>query len=110
MLKRKKFSQSERDFIAHRARGCCEYCQTPHDYSPDTFNVEHIISLFENGTNDLFNLAFYCGGCNNRKRDKIKALDPETNILISLFNPRTDKWNEHFQWSDNFSIVVGITP
>ena len=110
MLKRKKFSQAERDFIALRAHNCCEYCLILHDYSPDSFEIEHIISLFEDGTNDSLNLAFSCGGCNNRKRDKIKAIDPETQIITSLFNPRTDKWHEHFRWADNFSIVEGITP
>jgi HNH endonuclease len=62
MLKRKKFSQSERDFISLRAQNCCEYCQMLHDYSPDIFEIEHIISLFEGGTNELINLAFSCGG------------------------------------------------
>lgn len=109
MPKRKKFSQAERDFITLRANGCCEYCQTLHDYSPDTFEIEHIISLFEGGTNELLNLAFSCGGCNNRKRDKSKAVEPDTQAITSLFNPRTDKWYEHFRWSENFSVVEGIT-
>ena len=51
MPKRKKFSQNERDFIARRAHGCCEYCKILHDYSPDTFEIEHIIALFVGGTN-----------------------------------------------------------
>ena len=67
MHKRRKFSLIERQFIEHRARGCCEYCKMLHDFSPDTFEVEHIISLFEGGTNELINLAFSCGGCNNGK-------------------------------------------
>lgn len=110
MLKRKKFSKHERDFIAHRARGCCEYCQMLSDFSPDTFEIEHIISLFEGGTNALLNLAFCCGGCNNNKRYKIKAIDPITGAIVYLFNPRIDIWAQHFEWKDNFSIVEGITP
>lgn len=110
MLKRKKFSQNERDFIARRAHGCCEYCKILHDYSPDTFEIEHIIALFVGGTNELINLAFSCSGCNNRKGYKIKAIDPISGIFVPLFNPRTDKWKENFEWTDNFSIVEGITP
>lgn len=110
MLKRRKFTPAERTFVELRAHGCCEYCKILHDFSPDTFNIEHIISLFEGGTNELINLAFSCGGCNNRKGLKIKAIDPITGTIVYLFNPRTDKWLHHFQWQDNFTIVEGITP
>ncbi len=109
MLKRRKFTPTERAFVEFRALGCCEYCKIPHDFSPDTFNVEHIISLYEGGTNELINLAFSCGGCNNRKGQKITAKDPISGILIALFNPRTDNWQDHFQWQDNFSTVGGLT-
>ena len=109
MLKRRKFSKTERDFITVRAHGCCEYCKILHDFSPDTFAIEHIISLFEGGTNELINLAFSCGGCNSRKGLKIMAIDPISGDTIYLFNPRTDKWKEHFQWTENFSTVKGST-
>lgn len=110
MHKRRKFSQIERDFIAHRAHGCCEYCQIPHDFSPDTFEIEHIISLFQGGTNELSNLAFSCSGCNSRKCFKIMAIDPMNGANVELFNPRADNWNKHFQWQENFTLVEGITP
>ena len=110
MLKRRKFTPTERAFVELRAHGCCEYCKMLHDFSPDTFNMEHIISLFEGGTNELINLAFSCGGCNNRKGLKIRAIDPATGAIVYLFNPRTHKWKDHFQWQDNFTIVEGITP
>lgn len=28
------------------------------------------------------------------------ALDPETDTMISLFNPRKQKWKDHFIWID----------
>jgi hypothetical protein len=110
MLKRKKYSPNERSFVSLRASGCCEYCMMPCDFSPDTFTLEHIISLFEGGNNDLINLAFSCGGCNNNKRQKIKAIDPITGEMVNLFHPRNDIWSNHFQWLENFTIVEGITP
>jgi HNH endonuclease len=88
MLKRRKFTPAERTFVELRAHGCCEYCKILHDFSPDTFNIEHIISLFEGGTNELINLAFSCGGCNNRKGLKIKAIDPIKGTIVYLFNPK----------------------
>lgn len=110
MLKRRKFPQTERDFIANRARGCCEYCQILNDFSPDTFEVEHIEPLSQGGTNDLGNLAFSCGGCNGRKGIRTMAFDAISGKNVSLFNPREQSWYQHFQWRDNFSIVEGKTP
>jgi hypothetical protein len=109
MLKRKRFTPTERNFIMLRAKGCCEYCQMLYDFSPDTFEIEHIISLFEGGTNELANLAFSCGGCNSNKYYKINAIDKQSNEVVALFNPRLDIWSQHFQWQENFSIIEGIT-
>lgn len=56
------------------------------------------------------NLALACGGCNIRKSNFTEAVDPMTNDLINLFNPRTDVWEDHFIWSQDFSQAEGITP
>jgi hypothetical protein len=109
MHKRRKFSIIERDFIEHRAKGCCEYCKILHDFIPDTFEIEHIIALIQGGTNELSNLAFSCSGCNNRKSSKIEAIDPESGEKVPLFHPRLDIWENHFNWKEDYSIVEGIT-
>jgi hypothetical protein len=33
-----------------------------------------------------------------------------TRQLAPLFNPRIDKWSEHFQWSEDDLHIIGITP
>ena len=95
--------------VIQRAKGYCEYCQLPASFSPNTFNFEHIIPLIKNGLTISSNLAYSCGGCNAYKKDKIQALDPLTSHLFPLFNPRTDNWAEHFQWSDDDFYIIGIT-
>ena len=30
--------------------------------------------------------------------------------MIALFNPRTQRWQEHFVWQQNGLYVVGISP
>jgi hypothetical protein len=30
--------------------------------------------------------------------------------LHPLFNPRQQKWGEHFNWSENFTRIIGLTP
>lgn len=96
--------------VVERAKDHCEYCLLPAAYSPNPFNFEHIIPLIKNGLTILLNLAYSCGGCNAHKKDKIQALDPLTRQLFPLFNPRTDIWTEHFQWSDDDLEIIGITP
>ncbi|MEO0043977.1 MAG: hypothetical protein RL329_3425 [Bacteroidota bacterium] len=110
MAKRYKFSQTARDFVAQRAQGICEYCQMPQDFVPDAYELEHIIPLVQNGTNELENIAYSCGGCNGRKRAKMTAIDPITLEIVRLYHPRNDNWEEHFQWRENFSIIEGISP
>lgn len=96
--------------VVQRAKGYCEYCLLPVALSPNAFNFEHIIPLILNGLTVLWNIAYSCGGCNAHKKDKIQALDPLTKQLCPLFNPRIDKWAEHFQWSDDDLYIEGITP
>lgn len=96
--------------VIQRAKGYCEYCLLPVAFSPASFNFEHIIPLIKQGLTILLNLAFSCGGCNAHKKDKTEALDPLTHQLMPLFNPRTNIWSDHFQWSDDDLQIIGTTP
>ena len=29
---------------------------------------------------------------------------------MRLFHPRRNTWSDHFQWSDDFAYIIGITP
>lgn len=109
-MSRRRFTPAERAFIIERARRYCEYCRTPLDFSPESFEIEHIIPISRDGSNEMENLALACGGCNIRKSHFIQAVDPVTNDPVNLFNPRTDVWEDHFQWSLDFSLVEGLTP
>jgi 5-methylcytosine-specific restriction endonuclease McrA len=107
MAKRKRFSETERILMARRAQNSCEYCKV---FVPDTFEIEHIIPLVQEGSNDLDNLAVSCGGCNNRKGAKTSAIDPLTRLEVPLFHPRQDIWREHFLWNSDFTQITGISP
>jgi HNH endonuclease len=110
MTKRRKFSDSDKQFVLIRAVGCCEYCLSRHDFSSETFAIEHIIPLILKGTHDLINLAFSYSGCNNRKNRRIQAVDPLTGKLVDLYNPRIDEWLNHFEWQNDCLIINGLTP
>ncbi len=49
-------------------------------------------------------------GCNSFKGARINAIDPLTQQLAPLFNPRQQTWEEHFSWSADYCEIVGQTP
>lgn len=101
---------NRRKTVILRARSRCEYCVCPASYSPDTFSIEHIKPRAKGGTSDLDNLALSCQGCNNRKHTKTEANDPTTGSVVSLYNPRQHTWYEHFVWSSDHLLIIGLTP
>jgi hypothetical protein len=72
--------------------------------------IEHIIPVANGGESSETNLWLSCPLCNRFKSDRISARDPETGIEVPLFNPRMQRWSEHFRWSDDGTRVVGLTP
>jgi Zn ribbon nucleic-acid-binding protein len=65
-----------------------------------SFHVEHIIPASRHGTSDFENLAWACPGCNLKKSDRLDASDPETGEVVSLYHPRTQRWDKHFLWDE----------
>lgn len=107
----KKYSISSliKEQVAERAKHLCEYCKCPRAYAPGPFDVEHIHPLSRNGSNNLDNLAYSCSGCNGHKYNKVEAIDPVRENNVALFHPRQNKWMNHFTWSNDGLLVIGIT-
>ena len=101
---------AQRQIIQERARGRWEYCQSPVGFSTAPFTVEHIHPKSLGGPTTLENLAFACAGCNGHKATKTRALDPETGAAVPLFHPRRQRWENHFKWSEDATLVIGLTP
>jgi len=99
-----------RQQVTERAGGGCEYCRSQAKYATQSFSVEHIVARIKGGTTTLDNLALACQGCNNHKYDKTEAYDPARGQLAPLYHPRHDSWDEHFAWSDDFTLLIGLTP
>lgn len=96
--------------VIERAEGRCEYCQSPANYTTESFAVEHVIPRSRDGSNEVDNLAFSCSGCNGHKYNKTEANDPADGKTVPLFNPRKQQWQKHFGWSDDYTQIVGLTP
>ena len=98
-----------RQQIIDRARNHCEYCQTPL-VIVITIEIDHIIPLSAGGPTQAANLCAACQSCNNHKLNFQEAKDPETDELVTLFNPRTQQWSDHFEWSKDGTLLHGLTP
>jgi HNH endonuclease len=96
--------------VRRRARYLCEYCHTAEQWQYVRFTVDHVRLLAQGGTNALDNLALACFHCNRRKADRLLATDPHRGEALSLFNPRQHMWSDHFIWSANGLIILGLTP
>jgi hypothetical protein len=92
---------------ARQRRG---YCLSPQHLVMARLEIEHTIPLAKGGTDDEANLWLACPICNGHKSDKTEAIDPETGAVVPLFNPRTQRWSDHFAWSDDGLQIVGQTP
>lgn len=101
---------AQRRKILVRAKWRCEYCRTPEPFVPNPFAVEHIIPFSIGGKTRLNNLASACLACNGRKYDKVAGFDPLAQELAPLFNPRKQRWQDHFTWSEDALLIVGMTP
>jgi hypothetical protein len=86
-----------RRLVAARAEHICEYCLIHED---DTFlgcEVDHIISVKHGGPTVADNLTYACAFCNRQKGSDIGSILWRTGEFIRFFNPRTDRWSQHFR-------------
>jgi hypothetical protein len=98
-----------RQRVAVQARHRCGYCLTLEVVSGIPLTLEHIIPKSRGGQDTEENLWLSCRLCNEAKGVLTEALDPQTDALTSLFNPRHQSWTEHFAWSEDSTQIIGQT-
>jgi 5-methylcytosine-specific restriction endonuclease McrA len=85
-----------RKLVAERAGNRCEYCRIPDSSSFFSFHIDHVISIKHGGKTELKNLAYSWQICNLKKGTDIGTFLEEPTLLIRFYNPRDDKWADHF--------------
>jgi hypothetical protein len=96
-MERPYISQDLRRLIVNRAEYLCEYCLIHEKDSAFGCAVDHIISLKHGGATDAANLAYACVFCNRFKGSDIGSIVLQTKEFTRFYNPRSDRWAEHFQ-------------
>jgi hypothetical protein len=94
-----------RSEVAIRAQQRCEYCQLPEEYSFISYEVDHVIAEQHGGETELKNLAYACMICNRKKGPNLTSIDPQTNEITILFNPRKQQWSDHFQLNEDGALI-----
>lgn len=101
--------QTVRELVKKRAGNRCEYCLSHQDYVMGLLEIDHVFPLAKGGTNIEDNLCLACALCNQHKWTKTEGLDPEKGENVALFNPRQQKWSQHFAWSEDGTKIIGLT-
>ena len=57
----------------------------------------------------MSNLALACRACNVRKGEAIDGIDSDTGETIPLFDPRADRWADHFSFDPDTSEIRPLT-
>jgi hypothetical protein len=100
--------QRLREIVRARSLGICEYCRFPEKFSVRPFHCDHVVARQHGGESTHENLAWACNHCNLHKGPNLTGIDPLTGQTTPLFNPRRDRWEEHFAWEK--TRLVGRTP
>jgi hypothetical protein len=59
--------------------------------------VDHVIAEKHGGQTDETNLALACTICNKYKGSDLTSIDPSNGEIVRLYQPRHDRWCDHFQ-------------
>jgi len=105
-----KISQATRQFVQSRANWRCEYCHLSERFAYSNYHIDHIRPVIHGGSSDSdSNLAWACMDCNTHKGPNLSSIDFETQIHTLLYHPRTQIWDEHFQYKTD-GVLLGLTP
>jgi hypothetical protein len=91
-----EISNELRRLVAERAYHVCEYCLVHEDDLFHMCEVDHVISVKHGGQTVMENLANACFHCNRHKGSDVGSIVPGTGQFVRFFNPRIDRWGEHF--------------
>lgn len=109
-MSRSYIPEDVRERVRRQAGDRCGYCLSRQEYVWGKLEIEHIIPLASEGTDDEENLWLACRLCNLQKSDQTEAQDPLTGQRVHLFNPRVQFWWDHFMWSQDGTLIIGLTP
>src|SRR5215207_8867722 len=98
-----------RERVRAQAGGRCGYCLSQEAVTGQPLEIEHIVPESRGGATVEENLWLACGQCNLHKGERIVGVDPQTGRRARLFDPRPQRWSEHFAWAAEATLIEGVT-
>lgn len=95
--------------VIAQARWRCGYCLGDETIVGIALEIERVIPWAAGGRTEEENLWLSCTDCNSRKGTQTSAQDPLTGATVALYNPRHQRWTDHFAWSDGGALIEGLT-
>ncbi|MDX2240516.1 MAG: HNH endonuclease signature motif containing protein [Leptolyngbyaceae cyanobacterium bins.302] len=102
-------SKELREQVRTRANYLCEYCHSSEVASAARFEIDHIQPRSLGGIDTFENLALARQRCNSYRYNFTQGIDPESQIEVTIFNPRLEQWNDHFIWEKGGLVICGQT-
>jgi hypothetical protein len=109
-MSRTYVSKALRDIVSAAAKYRCGCCLSSQWIVGSPLEIEHLIPEAMGGLTVEDNLWLACSQCNDRKSTRILVVDPLSAELVRLFDPRRDRWSDHFAWNNDGTHIVGQTP
>src|SRR5437763_15354923 len=107
MTRKSSIPQRLQRQVQERAQGRCEYCLVHEADMYYPHEADHVIAEKHGGPTSVENLAWACLYCNRFKGSDLASVDPISNKVVFLFNPREQRWHRHFRL--NGALIAGIT-
>lgn len=85
------------------------YCLCAETMLGIAHEMEHIVPEAAGGETIRENLWIACRRCNSFKSSRCDAQDQVSGKTAPLFHPRKNVWIEHFRWSSDGTLIVGLT-
>ena len=96
--------------VRYAAGDRCGYCLSPQQLVLGRLEIDHILPSAKGGGDNEDNLWLACSLCNNYKGVQVEGIDSLTNERVILFDPRWQRWSDHFHWIDDETQIEGLTP
>lgn len=87
----------------------CGYCHSPQRLVFGRLEIDHIVPTALGGRDDEGNLCLACSLCNGYKGVQVEGVDSLTGEKAAIFNPRQQRWSDHFRWVEDGTQVEGLT-
>lgn len=104
-----RIAETTYELVARDANLQCGYCQAPQRVLPYRLEIEHLLPVSLGGSDERDNLWLSCHKCNKLRSNRLQALDPHTQLLVPIYNPRQQNWETNFAWANGGLQIVGKT-